>query len=122
MDQLGELMSNYAELRRAVIDSAPGSHTDEALTHDQRMVALSDGVPVKPTRQMWGDEYEEKLAEYERKVGYKLSPLGNYVYNGPRSTDPQDQPIPRSTPEEWEANRGFFERWQEERKRAKNIA
>lgn len=79
MDQLGELMSNYAELRRFVIDSAPGSYTKEPLTHEQRMVALHDGVPAKPDRRLYTEEeYEQKLAEYNSKIGYKLSPLGGH--------------------------------------------
>lgn len=93
------------------------------LTYGQCQVVMHDSVPAKPDPRSWTpEEYEEKLAEYDRRIGYKLSPLGNYVYRGPRSTDPQDQPLPELTPEEREANRGFFERWQEERRRARNIA
>lgn len=115
-DPLYVFATEYAALRRTIIElpSTPA----EPLAYEQRMVALSDSVPTKPERGMWtAEEYEEKLAEYNRRIGYKLSPLGDYVYRGPRSTDPQDQPIPKSTPEEREANRGFFERWHEERKR-----
>ena len=120
-DQLHIFGTEYAKLRQAIIE-LPSAST-EPLTHEQRMVALSDSVPTKPERGMWtAEEYEEKLAEYNQRIGHKLSPLGNYVYRGQRSTDPQDQPIPKSTPEEREANRGFFERWHEERRRARNVA
>lgn len=77
VDQLSKLMINYAELRRTVIDSAPGSYTDEPLTCDQRLAALHDGVPAKPDPRSWSaEEYEQKRAEYNRRVGYRLSPLG----------------------------------------------
>lgn len=55
------------------------------LTDEQRMIIAHDGVPTKPAPRMWGDhESSERQAEYEQRIGYKLSPLGNYVYCGPK--------------------------------------
>lgn len=83
-DELQQLMTEYADLRRTYIESAPGSYINEPLTYEQRMVALSDSVPCKPDRRMWTEEeYAEKLAEYNRLIGYKLSPLGNYSKRQP---------------------------------------
>lgn len=62
----------------------------EPLTYEQRMIALSDGVPTKPDPRLYTpEEYAAKLAEYERQIGYKLSPIGNYVYTGPRTEYPE---------------------------------
>ena len=76
-DQLDDFAREYAELRRWLIEMPtpyPGPLTDE-----QRMIALSDGIPAKPEPGMWGGhESAEKIAEYNRLIGYKLSPLGNY--------------------------------------------
>lgn len=86
-DQLQQFATEYAKLRQAYIDAMPGSYSTEPLTHEQRMVVLSDSVPSKPDPSLWtAAEYAEKLAEYERLVGYKLSPLGNYNTASPRNT------------------------------------
>ncbi len=76
-DQLGQFGQEYAEVRRLLIEMStpyPGP-----LTGDQRAIALSDGIPAKPDPRSWStDEYAEKVAGYDRLIGYKLSPLVNY--------------------------------------------
>lgn len=99
MDNLDQFGREYAELRRSLIETPPAPM--ERLTDAQRQVVAHDGVPCKPDPRMWtAEEYAEKLAEYNRRIGYKLSPLGNHVYTGPRSTDPQDLPLPYMSKEE----------------------
>lgn len=126
-DELQQFMTKYAELRRIYIEKTPDSY--EPLTYEQRMIALSDSVPCKPERSMWSaEEYEQKLAEYNRLIGYKLSPLGNYGRtnqsrsylheHGRAQHDPDFAAYLERRQAEREA-RGegnFLERWQEERK------
>lgn len=98
-DQLDEFGRIYAEVRQRLIDTPPAPMG--RLTDAQRAVVAHDGVPCRPDPRMWtAEEYAEKLAEYNRRIGYKISPLGNYVYTGPRSTDPQDLPLPYMSREE----------------------
>jgi hypothetical protein len=50
----------------------------EPLTDNQRQIVMHDGS----------------------NPAYRLSPLGRHVYTGPRSTDPQDLPLPYMSREE----------------------
>ena len=71
-DQLDEFGRIYAEVRQRLIDTPPPPM--ERLTDGQRLTV-----------------------DYERQ---RRSPLGNHVYTGPRSTDPQDLPLPYMSREE----------------------
>lgn len=70
-DQLDEFGRIYAEVRQRLIDTPPPM---ERLTEAQRLTV-----------------------DYERQ---RRSPLGNRTYSGPRSTDPQDLPLPYMSREE----------------------
>jgi len=72
MDKLGEFGHLYAEVRQRIIDTPPAPL--ERLTEAQRLTV-----------------------DYERQ---RRSPLGNWTYSGPRSADPQDQPLPHMSREE----------------------
>lgn len=71
-DDLDKFMAEYAEVRRRLIDTP--SAAMERLTDAQRLTV-----------------------DYERQ---RRSPLGNWTYSGPRSTDPQDLPLPHMSREE----------------------
>jgi|JI8StandDraft_1071087.scaffolds.fasta_scaffold386108_2 hypothetical protein len=94
-DQLDEFGRLYAEVRQRLIDTA--SPPMERLTDAQRLTV-----------------------DYERQ---RRSPLGNWTYSGPRSTDPQDQPLPYMSPEEirQQPEYGILRRILETKKEQSNV-